>query len=477
MPGKVSRPIPTVAGTIPGRMDLHLAVEPGLPRRAQLERGLRDGVRSGRLRAGSPLPPSRELARELGVSRGVVVDAYSQLIAEGYLVARRGAGTRVADAVGAHPAIRLPRREPKPVIRHDLRSGLPDVSAFPRRAWHAATAEALRDLPDGWLTYGRPRGYSPLRVALTDYFGRARAAVGTPRQVLTCAGLSHGLTLIWSALRERGVRRVGVEDPAWPGHPRTVSHAGLEPVPVPVDGKGMVVAELDRADVDAVVITPAHQYPTGVVMAPERRTALIDWARQRGALIVEDDYDAEYRYDRDPVAALQGMAPERVVYAGTASKTLAPALRLAWLLIPEHLLDEVTAQHAVTGASPGVLEQAALANLLERGEVERHLRKMRRLYRARRDALVEALSSHLAEASIGGAAAGLHLIAWLPDTADESAIAHRATERRVAVHTLHRDCAVAAPAPPALLLGYARLTEPAISRGARELALAVREAA
>jgi GntR family transcriptional regulator / MocR family aminotransferase len=457
-------------------MELHLALEPGSPLRSQLERQLREGIRSGRLRTAARLPPSRELARELGVSRGVVVDAYSQLVAEGYLVARRGSGTEVAGSPAAQPAVNASVQRRSPAIRHPLQSGLPDVSCFPRREWQAATAAALRELPDPWLTYGRPRGFSRLRVALADYLGRARATVATPREMIICAGLSHGLTLIWHALRERGARRIAVEDPAWPGQPNSVSLAGLEPVPIPVDANGLVVAELERADVDAVIVTPAHQYPLGVVLSPERRGALIEWARRRNALIVEDDYDAEYRYDREPVAALQGLAPERVIYAGTASKTLAPALRLAWLMVPDHLTDEVTEQHRLTFASPSIVEQAALATMLERGQLERHLRQMRRRYRPRRDALVSALAAELPEARVGGAAAGLHLVVWLPEEADEAAIAKRARERGVAIHTLQQDSAAVAPVPPALLLGYAPLTESALRRAARELALAVRSA-
>jgi GntR family transcriptional regulator / MocR family aminotransferase len=454
-------------------VDLHLTLEAGFPLRAQLERQLRDGIRSGRLRAEVRLPPSRELARELGVSRGVVVDAYSQLVAEGYLVARRGSGTEVAGSIGAQPARSAPHSALPPPIRHDLHSGLPDVSRFPRREWQAASATALRELPDGWLTYGRPRGYTRLRVALSDYLGRARATVATPQQIVICAGLSHGLTLVWRALRERGARRVAVEDPAWQGQPDSVAYAGLEPVPIPVDDSGLVVAELEQADVDAVVVTPAHQYPTGVVLSPERRGALIGWARRHRALIVEDDYDAEYRYDREPVAALQGLAPDLVVHTGTASKTLAPALRIAWLVVPDHFVDDVTAQHSLTLAMPNVIEQGALALMLERGELERHLRQMRRRYRPRRDALAEALAEELPEARVGGAAAGLHLVAWLPADADEDAIRSRARERGVAIHTLQRDSAAVAAVPPALLLGYASLTEDALRRAARELAIAV----
>ena len=454
-------------------MDLLLKLEPTSSRRAQLERQLRDGIRSGRLRPGAPLPPSRALAEQLGVSRGVVVDAYSQLVAEGYLTARTGSGTRVADTLGAQQTRPATAVERAPAIRYDLRSGLPDVASFPRRSWQSATARAMRELPDAWLLYGRPRGFSGLRVALTDYLARARATVAEPSRILICTGISHGMTLIWRALRERGAQRIGVEDPGWPSQAESVLYAGLEPVPIRVDERGLVVSELVDAEVDAVVVTPSHHYPTGVVTAPERRAELIQWARRRDAVIVEDDYDAEYRYDRDPVAALQGLAPDHVVYAGTASKMLAPGLRLAWLVLPYRLVDDVTAQQRALKAMPAVVDQAALASMIERGELDRHLRQMRRRYRARRDALMAGLAEHLPEARVGGAAAGLHLVAWLPESADEPAIDARARARGVAVHTLHGDCAALVPAPPALLLGYSSITEEGLRRAAGELAVAV----
>jgi GntR family transcriptional regulator/MocR family aminotransferase len=450
-------------------MELHVALGTEGSLRSQLERQLRDGIRCGRLKPGARLPPSRALAGELGVSRGVVLDAYSQLLAEGYLVARQGSGTRVAGGIARAAASEPRPAVDTPTIRYEMRSGLCDVSFFPRRAWQGAGAAAVRELPDAWLRFGRPRGFSRLRVALADYLGRARAAVGEPHAVIVCSGLSHGLVLVWRALREQGARRVVVEDPCWPRHPESVRLGGLEPVPVAVDGSGLVVDELERLAVDAVLVSPAHQYPTGVVLAPERRAALIDWARRSDALIVEDDYDAEYRYDREPVAALQGLAPERIVYAGTASKTLAPAVRLAWLHVPDWLLEAVTSQQELLAAQPPALEQATLAIMLERGEFERHLRHTRRRYRVRRDVLAGMLAEQLPDARTGGVAAGLHLVAWLPDGADEAAIAERALERAVAIHTLHGDCAVSRALPPALLLGYAALPEDALRRAARLL--------
>jgi GntR family transcriptional regulator / MocR family aminotransferase len=455
-------------------VDIHLALDRAEPLRAQLERELRAAIRSGRLRAGAKLPPSRVLADELKVSRGVVVEAYSQLVAEGYLVARSGDGTRIAAGLAQQPpAPRAPSGAARS-IRYDLRSGVPDLSFFPRREWQSATTTALRELPDVALSYGSRRGLRRLRIALADYLGRVRAVVADPERVFITAGAAHGMGVLWDALRQRGAWRIAVEDPAWTAIPETIRQAGLDVVPVAVDADGLDVAALESGAVDAVVLSPAHQYPTGVVLAPERRAELIAWARRRGTLIVEDDYDAEYRYDREPIAALQGLAPDCVAYIGTASKTLAPGLRVGWVLVPSHLVGEMASQHGVARAMPSALTQAAYATLLERGEIDRHLRRTRREYHARRNALIAALHAQLPEAFVGGAAAGLHLIAWLPDGADEAAILDAAAERGVAIHTLHQNCSVFAPLAPALLLGYGLIGVPAIARGVQELAIAAR---
>jgi GntR family transcriptional regulator/MocR family aminotransferase len=454
-------------------VDIHLALDRAAPLRAQLEHELRDAIREGRLRAGAKLPPSRVLADELRVSRGVVVEAYSQLIAEGYLVARAGDATRIADGLAQQPPAPGAPSTTAARIRYDLRSGIPDLSFFPRRSWHAAMANALRELPDATLSYGSRRGLRRLRLALADYLGRVRAVVAEPERVFICSGATHAMELIWHTLRERGARRVAVEDPAWPAIPQAIVQAGLEVVPVTVDEHGLDVAQLKRIDVDAVVLAPAHQYPMGTVLAPERRSEVIAWARRNGGLIVEDDYDAEYRYDREPIASLQGLAPDCVAYVGTASKTLAPGVRLGWALAPSHLVAEMAAQHGVARAMPSVLMQAAYATLLEHGEIDRHLRRTRRQYHARRNTLSDGLAQRLPEARVAGAAAGLHLIAWLPEGTDESAISDAAASRGVAIHTLHEFCALTAPRPPALLLGYGQIPEPAIPSAIRELAAAV----
>ncbi len=458
-------------------MDIHLALDRAAPLRAQLERELREAIRSGRLRAGSKLPPSRLLADELAVSRGVVVEAYAQLVAEGYLVARPGDGTRIAEGLAQQPPAPRASSGPGYRIRYDLRSGVPDLSFFPRREWQSATATALRELPDAAFAYGSRRGLRQLRIALSEYLGRVRAVVADPQRVFITAGATHALGILWQALRQRGARRVAVEDPAWPAIPGSIAQAGLEVVPVAVDEHGLDAGALEDSGADAVVLSPAHQYPTGMVLAPARRAELIAWARRHGTLIVEDDYDAEYRYDREPIASLQGLAPDCVAYVGTASKTFAPGLRLAWLLAPSHLVGELAAQHGVTRAMPSVPVQAAYATLLQRGEIDRHLRRTRRRYHARRNVLVDALTLSLPQASVGGASAGLHLIAWLPEGSDEAAITDAAARRGVAIHALHQDCVVTAPADPALLLGYGLISEQAIPRAVGELATAAAAAA
>ena len=468
----VRRPIRAVGSYDLRLVDIHLALDRSAPLRSQLERELRAAIRSGRLRAGVKLPPSRLLADELQVSRGVVVEAYSQLVAEGYLVARSGDGTRIADGLAQQPPAPRAPSGAAPRVRYDLRSGMPDLSYFPRREWQAAMATVLRDLPDAALSYGSRRGMRQLRVALTEYLGRVRAVVAEPERMFIATGAAPAMSVIWQTLRQRGAARVAVEDPAWQAIPETVAHAGLEAIPIPVDEHGLDVGQLERADVDAVALSPAHQYPTGAVLAPARRVQLIAWARRRGALIVEDDYDAEYRYDREPIASLQGLAPDCVAYVGTASKTLAPAVRLGWALVPSHLVGEMAAQQGVARAAPSVLTQAAYATLVERGEIDRHLRRTRRVYHSRRNALIGALANWLPESSVRGAAAGLHVIAWLPDAISETTISDAASSRGVAIHTLHDDCAVTAPLGPALVLGYGLIAESAIPRAVRELAAA-----
>jgi GntR family transcriptional regulator/MocR family aminotransferase len=438
----------------------------------QIERGLRDAIRSGRLVPGTALPSTRAVARELGVSRGVVTEAYAQLVAEGYLVARQGAPTRVAEAPEpAPPAGRAPRRPSPPP--YDLMPGRPDLAAFPRDAWLAATRRALRRAPDAALGYPDPRGAPELRAAVAAYLGRARAVAPDPERTVVCNGVTQGIVLLARLLRERGERTIAVEDPGFHLHRWSLERAGLRPVGVPVDGEGLDVEALAATGTRAVLTTPAHQMPTGVVLSPERRAALIAWADAVDGLVIEDDYDAEYRFDRGPVGALQGLAPERVVYAGSASKSLAHGLRLGWLVLPERLAAPAAFERlAMDGGGP-VLEQLALADLVARGDLDRHLRRTRREYRRRRAALLAALAEHLPGAEVTGVAAGLHALVLLPDGVDEEALLQRAAAAGVAVQGLG-SLRVASRGRPGLVIGYAHLPPPAIARAVAALGATAR---
>jgi GntR family transcriptional regulator/MocR family aminotransferase len=443
-----------------------------VPLRLQLERELRQAVQTGRLQPGARLPSTRRLALDLGLGRGSVVEAYEQLLAEGYLTARRGSTTRVAmrATIAAPPA---PAGPPVPRLRYDFRPGLPDGAAFPRPAWLASLRRALAAATDASLGYPDPRGPEPVRAALTAYLNRTRATVARADLVVMCTGFTQGLRLVCGALRERGARRLAVEEPCHAEQRALVEAAGLRAVPIGVDDGGLRVDRLDRADVDAVLLAPAHQFPTGAVLAPERRMVLLDWAARRRAFVIEDDYDAEYRYDREPVGALHGLAPDRVVYAGSASKTLAPALRLGWLLLPPGLVDAVARAKRQDDLGSPALEQLAYADFLACGELDRHLRRTRLVYRSRRDALIGALEAALPGLRVHGVAAGLHLMVELCGLASERDVVAAAARRSVGVYPVGAHRARPRTGPPALVLGYGAMPEPAITAGIAELAAAL----
>ena len=286
--------------------------------------------------------------------------------------------------------------------------------------------------------------------------------------VVICSGFAQGLALTARAMRARGARVVAVEDPSDPEYRATLAAAGLDAVGVPVDEHGLRVDLLERLDVDGVVVTAAHQYPTGGVLPPDRRAALADWAARAGALIIEDDYDAEFRYDREPVGAIQGLCRDVVVYAGSASKVLAPGLRLGWLLSPPALTRSlIEGKQAADMGSPA-LDQLAFADVLERGELDHHLRRMRPIYRGRRDALLAALARHLPDLRPGGAAAGLHVLAWLPDDVDEAAVVEAAAEAGIALGGL--AARRIAPGPGGLIFGYGVIAQASIEPGIARLA-------
>jgi GntR family transcriptional regulator/MocR family aminotransferase len=439
----------------------------------QFERALRDAVRRGTLRAGTVLPSTRALAAELGVSRGLVVAGYAQLAAEGYLRLRRNASPVVENVVGVAPS--PPPVEVARQWRHNLRPDLPDYGAFPRSEWLRSYRTALRTAPDLEFAYGDCRGASILRDALVAYLGRVRGVVGNPEHTFVCSGFAQAINLVGGVLVRSGRTRIAVEDPGHVVIRELVARSGLAPVPIPVDAGGIDVDALVDAGPDAVLLTPAHQFPTGVVLAPERRGRILAWAKATDALVIEDDFDSEYRYDRPPVGSLQGLMPERVVYCGSASKTLAPTLRLGWLVVPGELVRPLVDQVLYTVIAPPRLEQLAFADFLARGELDRHLRRMRLRYRRRRDVLVRALAAKLPELEVRGLAAGLYVEAVLPDGIDEARVVEEAFARGIALSGMAEHCAETVR-EPALLLGYAVAPEPALQRSVSALAEAVRAA-
>ena len=415
-------------------LDLHLDLA-GPRVRAGLESALREAVRSGRLLPGTRLPASRALATDLGIARNTVADCYAQLVAEGWLTARQGSGTRVAERVPSPPpAAAGPAPAAAHRIRYDLRTGVPDVSAFPRQAWLAAGRKALGAAPAQALGYTDPRGLPQLREALAGYLARSRGVAVAPDRVVVCAGFAQGLELVCETLRARGATTLAAEALGYPRHWRIAAKSGLSVTAVPVDDRGAVVGGLGRAD--ALLLTPTHQFPLGVPLAPARRRQAADWAASAGAVIVEDDYDGELRYDRPAVGALQALAPEQVVYAGTASKSLAPGLRLGWLVLPAGLVDEVVAVKSATGRLSSSLDQLTLAEFFASGAYDRQVRRVRLAYRRRRDRLVAAVRAAAPQVRVTGIAAGLHALLRLPPDKQEDALVARAIRHGLAVEGL-----------------------------------------
>jgi GntR family transcriptional regulator/MocR family aminotransferase len=444
-----------------------------VPLHRQIETSIREAVRAGRLPRGSSLPPSRALAADLGVSRGVVVEAYQQLTAEGYLASRSGGYTRVA-AGPAPPAAALSQeRAPRPAI--DLSYGRADVSSFPRAAWLRSIRAALADAPNEVFGYLSGRGVPQLRTAMAEYLNRVRGTVADPEQMVICTGYAQGVTLLIGVLAARGAKRLALEDPSSNDDALPAARAaGLDVVGIPVDGDGIRVDALRDSGADAVILTPSHQWPTGSVLSARNRAAVIRWAAERGAVIVEDDYDAEYRYDRTPVGSVQGLAPEHVVYAGSASKTLAPGLRLGWFVLPAHLTEPMAAAKVAADRGSAALEQMALADFVTRGEFDRHLRRMRPVYRRRRDALLAALARHLPWLEPDGVSAGLHLVAWLPPHLDEAAVVAAARRAGVGLDAVG-PYRISNPGPGGLIFGYATVSERAIAEGVATLARVISE--
>ncbi|MFH9398194.1 PLP-dependent aminotransferase family protein [Streptomyces sp. NPDC017638] len=449
-------------------VDLHLELSGPGGRRAALTRALRDAVRGGRLAPGTRLPPYRSLAADLGVARNTVADAYAELVAEGWLTARQGSGTRVAErARPPRRAVRAPAHAPSRARgpRHDLRQGTPDASAFPRAAWSASYRRALQAAPSEAFGPGDPAGRRELRETLAEYLARARGVRAEADRIVICSGFAHALRLLFGRDTPGGpaggaVLRgpLGVEAYGLGFHRDLLAAAGVRTVPLPLDEHGARVAALGRER--AVLLTPAHQFPTGGPLRPERRSAVIDWARARDAVVLEDDYDGEFRYDRRPVGALQGLDPERVIHIGSVSKSLSPALRLGWMVLPERCVEPVLAAKGEREGWASVPDQLALADFVAGGSYDRHVRRMRQRYRRRRDRLVGALAERAPHIEVTGIAAGLHAVLRLPP-GTEGPVLEAAERRGVALDGLaafrHPDAPTTAG--DGLVVGYATPAE------------------
>ncbi|MDQ1247997.1 MAG: GntR family transcriptional regulator / MocR family aminotransferase [Actinomycetota bacterium] len=463
-------------------LDLHL--DRSLTRvRAGLESAVREAIRSGRLGPGVRLPSSRVMAADLHVARNTVAEVYTQLVAEGWLTSRHGSGTFVADRPEPAPGIRQRTHDTPPPLVHDLRAGRPDLSAFPRSAWAASYRRALSTAPGSTLGYTDPRGLPELRTALADYLARARGVRAHPDRVVICSGFAQGLDNLAHALHTVGAGAIAVEAYSHQRYRAIVTAAGLRTGAVPVDEHGADIRALTGcahlSDSGAALLTPAHQFPTGAVLSPERRRSAVAWAHRTGAVLVEDDYDGEFRYDRHPVGALQGLAPDHVAYAGTASKSLAPGLRLGWLVVPDRLLDRVIGVREASGQLVSALDQLALADLISSGGYDHQIRRGRLRYRWRRDALSATIAGHAPQVRVDGVAAGLHAVLRLPSGTEERDVVAAAARRHLSVEGL---AGYADPAglgdrrqPPALVVGYGTPADHAFTAALARLVAALED--
>ncbi|MGB3483549.1 MAG: PLP-dependent aminotransferase family protein [Mycobacterium sp.] len=424
--------------------DLHLdlkdALTPGSRGvREVLLSALREAVRSGRLAAGTTLPPSRALAGDLGLARNTVADVYAELVAEGWLAARQGAGTWVLDPghlkhQRTEAAAARPRGATAAPI-HNFLPGSPDVSQFPRSDWLTSVRRALNAAPNEALRLGDPRGRPELRQAVADYLARVRGVCTDPESVVITAGTRHSIEVL--ARLFGPTRPIAVEAYGLFIFRDCIGAAGGSTVPIGFDQLGAVVDDLDDVDTPAVLVTPAHHFPHGVPLHPNRRSAVVGWAERANGYVLEDDYDGEFRYDRQPVGALQSLDPARVIYLGSASKALSPVLRLGWMVVPTGLVDAVVAASGGQQWYVDGITTLTMADFIVSGSYDKHIRRMRQTYRRRRDLLVTRLAPLAPDVTVTGLPAGLHLLVTLPDGA-EPELLRRAGEAGVGIAGLSR---------------------------------------
>lgn len=438
----------------------------------RVEEVLRAAIDSGKLPPGIALPSSRLFSQQLAVSRGLIVGVYEQLISEGYLTSARGSATRVA--------LRRSTRDrsaetPQKIhnvesTQFDFKAGLPDMELFPKRNWLRASRQAINQAHPASLTYPPSQGEISCRTSIANYLNRSRATAADPVNMVICTGVTQGIRLISQALRMNGVTKIAVEDPSQIRQSFGIKAEGLEIVRIGVDAEGICVQDLWETDAGAVLITPCHQYPTGSVLSPARRARLIAWAHARNAVIIEDDYDAEYRYDTPPVSAMQGLDPAHLIYVGSVSKTLAPGIRLGWLVLPSSLVKAVANAKRTADRGSSVLEQLTLGAFIEQGYLDSHLRITRAIYKRRRATLLLALKKYLPHFVPTGIDAGLHVMIEIPSSLNEEDIVGLAASEGIVITGAHMHCTRPPHAAPALLLGYGCIQEQEITLGIKKLA-------
>jgi GntR family transcriptional regulator/MocR family aminotransferase len=474
----------------------------------QVYESLRESILAGRLKPGARLPSTRSLAREIGLSRNTVMLAYDQLMAEGYLTGQIGSGTyvaaqlpdemlcahrptqnssqqkkratarlsafgeRLAKDLSIYSSVNIARQH---AIRWDFRYGLPSVAEFPHEIWRRLLARRARAASLRTLNYGSAAGYQPLREALADYLRRHRAVACDAEQILIVNGSQQAIDLIARVLLDPG-DRVIIEEPHYQGARKILQAIGARLIAVDVDNEGLITSHLPTARF--AYITPSHQFPTGAVMSLTRRLALLAWAENADAYLVEDDYDSEYRYDGRPIEAVQGLdRAERVIYVGTFSKVLFPSLRVGYLVLPKSLIEIFTAAKWLSDRHTATLEQEVLADFIREGHFERHLRRSRARNAARRNALLAALTEHLGDSvEISGANAGIHLLIWLKGVTGAhniqkatSALIERAEQAGIGIYSI-APYYLNPPNRVGLIIGYAALTEREIRAGIKRLA-------
>lgn len=487
-------------------MVLDLSHDLARPAYQRLAEAVREGIVSGRFRAGERMPASRALAASLSLARNTVLEAYEQLIAEGYLSARHGSGTFVAadipdrafetqHADGSPPPRTTADRSSSvlsdfgrrvvegEVWQHmgrgeassiyEFRYGTPSLEEFPIDAWRTLTKRVLDYPPAELLGYGPTEGLPRLREALARYLQRSRGVRCTADEVVIVNGSQQALDIASRVVINPG-DGVVIEDPCYPGARVTFAANGAKVIPVPCDGEGIRV-DLLPAEAKAVYITPSHQFPSGCVMSGARRLELLAWAQRTGAVIIEDDYDSEFRYEGRPLAALQGLNPAQVVYTGTLSKVLLPALRLGYMVAPPGLRPAVSGAKWLTDRHVALLYQAVLALFIEEGHFERHLRRMRKVYADRRAAMLESFAACFGDrATITGTESGMHVLVRLADVPDADAFIERARGAGVGIYSARMYYSLEPPPGATFMMGYSSVTEPGIREGIRRLAALAR---